>query len=751
MKITWIPVLILSLAAVTAAGADSEVHKTAPSPARQVRIADVDLTKPLPQRLTDPEGTTRWDLTGVTLKPGAVETVREQGGRLVLEDGSASTLYSDDAAAPSADNARRWLLPDRSRDRLRPGASDTFEILQQNGTRTDRLRIETEIVGIGWVHLPSGPHEAVLQRALVSRKPDGARDSGPDVLMHRWIDPRAGVLAEIAGPAAPDGRTRLSVTSARVVQQVLLGAATLKIYVDELDLPTFTAVAYGRDKGANTTISSLVPDPNVSTMGDLIALDTWDFSANNTGAEIASTSTFVDPNETCNVNSCGYSFPGAELDREDKNFDAPDPNNLVKVNTVTEQEVRASDLTIWLRAGSQNEGKAGGFGNAGGETRFCYVADPNTPRNQVPLWRFPNQDAGGWYMQAGDPVWAGGPGATCQQTLFNEVCGGGGLIPKLYAKACGNHTGTQFGEVVKGGVVILPSGHTFNALLVRYTADFCVYIASGCADFFKQAEVRQVNYLWQVPYLGTVTRLESAQLVPDLTSYTTLADTDIKFGLFPPRTISVTGSTDNSVSISWDPGLDTHRINDYHVYWDTDTGGGSSYAFDDFCNTGSVTCSGTTATISGLSPSTTYYITVTSVSDYTDPSTGVTTRYESLLYPTQVSGDPSFVYPIEVQATTTGGACIPTAEVTGVDITDAGGGDIQNLLGHRERSLPDRLRGARLDDARLRCGVLAGGRRRADELLDREHDGRIFPGHGTRHRRQRALGTLRSLTRRHVR
>ena len=32
---------------------------------------------------------------------------------------------------------------------------------------------------------------------------------------------------------------------------------------------------------------------------------------------------------------------------------------------------------------------------------------------------------------------------------------------------------------------------------------------------------------------------------------------------------------------------------------------------------------------------------------------------ESLLYPKQVSGDPGFIYPIEVQATTTGGSCTP--------------------------------------------------------------------------------------------
>ena len=48
------------------------------------------------------------------------------------------------------------------------------------------------------------------------------------------------------------------------------------------------------------------------------------------------------------------------------------------------------------------------------------------------------------------------------------------------------------------------------------------------------------------------------------------------------------------------------------------------------------------------------------------------TTYESLLYPRQVTGDPSFVYPIEVQATTPG-ACTPTTQVTGLRVSKSGG------------------------------------------------------------------------------
>jgi hypothetical protein len=230
---------------------------------------------------------------------------------------------------------------------------------------------------------------------------------------------------------------------------------------------------------------------------------------------------------------------------------------------------------------------------------------------------------------------------------------------------------------VKAGVVTLPSGHTFNALLIKTIADFCVYLGSSCSSFGQVSVVRTVNYIWQVPWLGTLVRLQSAQNVPDDTSWTTLDETDIKFGLFPPRSIMVTGTTDTTISLSWDPGLDTHRISDYKIHWDTDSGGASPYAFNSVTHPGQVAFNGTSATISGLSSGVTYHVTVTSRSVFTNPSSGVVTTFESLLYPSQVSGDPSFVYPVEVMATPAPPACQPTVEVGDVTVTDAGGGSIQ--------------------------------------------------------------------------
>ncbi len=604
---------------------------------RQARVAPVMVTGVnLPIDLTHPEGKTRWDLTGLDL---------------------------------SGDISRSLESSGETRDMMRMGARQTVEQGEPGVQDSSGAFMEIETVGIGWVHLPAGPREVVLQRLVTF---EGNR---PDRLAHRWVDPEGGVVAEVSGPATPDGSARLGVDAAFVTRNVAAAAATLKIYSQELETPVGFAIGYGRDRGNGTTVASLTPQ-GYTTIGQLAAADTWDFSGNTTGLEIASYSVVpITAAETCNAARCGYNLPGLELTREDKGFTDTDPNNNSKINTVTELEQRAGDVTIWLRAGAQKEGTAGSLGN--GESRFCHVTDGTGTRTPVPLWRFPNQDAGGWYMQAGDPNW-GTPVFNCVQNLYNEVCGGGGAFSTLYAKNCtggGGHSGTQWGQVVKGGVVMTPSGHTFNALLVRNVADFCAYLSSACG--FPVSQVRTVNYIWQVPWIGTVARLQSETNAPDLTSYTTLLETDFKFGLFPPRSITVGTVGSTSVSLSWDPGTDTHRINAYRLYWDTDPGASTTYAFNSLANPGQVSFNGTSATISGLTPGTTYYFTVTSRSNNTNASTGAITTYESLLYPTQVSGDPAFIYPTEVQARTTSPTCIPTQQPDNVSVTHASGSDIQ--------------------------------------------------------------------------
>jgi Fibronectin type III domain len=698
--LTVISVLTLAAPAPrAAAGGPNAAAEGRPQGERRGRFAHIDRTAPLPPDLLRPEGRSRWDLRGAALGARFVRTLTPGSASITLRDetvaapGSAADGTSDGTGAGEASMrvytdpeegaaALRYLMPDRAGDPLRPGLR-WHGVLQESRAGgdgpgpADRLELESEIVGIGWAELPSGPREVVLERLLVLRQAGGRGPFAPDRLLHRFIDPRAGVVAEISGPAGADGRDRIALGDAYVLETVLAGAADLRLYVADLwDVP-FEAIAYGWDRGSGTTVASLTPAPNISTIGDLVALPTWDFSGDTTGVtEVAATTTPINSQETCNTAQCGYGVSGGQLDRTDKDFS--DPANTDKINAVLQLEEGTAATTVWLRAGSQHEGKTGSFGS--GESRFCYsgtfvnAAGQTVARTPAPLWVMPHQDAPGAerYAQAGD-AWSSAP-FNCEQNIFNQVCGVAQTFDKLYSKACGTHTGTQSGQFLKAGVVTLPSGHTFNALVATTIADFCVYLTNGCSALFKVDEVRTVEYLWQVPRLGTVVRLQSVQNAADTTSFTTLAETDIKFGLFPPRSIAVQAVDDTTVSLSWDPGLDTHRISGYKVYWDTDSGAASPYAFDSVGAPGQVVFNGTGATISGLTPGTTYYFTVTSLSSYTDPSTLATTVYESLLYPTQVSGDPSFVYPVEVMATTTGGACVPAAEVSGLTVAHAAGG-----------------------------------------------------------------------------
>ena len=112
--------------------------------------------------------------------------------------------------------------------------------------------------------------------------------------------------------------------------------------------------------------------------------------------------------------------------------------------------------------------------------------------------------------------------------------------------------------------------------------------------------MRQGVYLWQTPVWGTIARLMSGQNESNIDTFTTLTETDIKFGLFPPVSISVGAIPDGSVEINWDPGLDTHRIDGYHVYWDTDSGAMTPYAFDQLVAAGQ-----TSLVVGGLTPVTT--------------------------------------------------------------------------------------------------------------------------------------------------
>jgi hypothetical protein len=186
-----------------------------------------------------------------------------------------------------------------------------------------------------------------------------------------------------------------------------------------------------------------------------------------------------------------------------------------------------------------------------------------------------------------------------------------------------------------------------------------------------------------------------------------LPEVDVKHGLFPPLTLHVGPVTASTIDVSWNPGSITSHIDGYRVYWGEESGGSCSIGGEDcnaphpgagFCAAGQVCCGtpgavcvgyerdsvsdpglvafdagcalapGDTrcARISGLDPGTAYHVTVTARSAYTNPQSGATTTYESALYPARIPAVPVDL-PIEVAATTTGGAAEAGAVPDGDD------------------------------------------------------------------------------------
>jgi hypothetical protein len=639
---------------------------------REAQWARVVLTQDLPEELTSPEGRTRWDISSIELERSWIRTLEpdpERPSLILLSDREPleESRYGDPSGG---DGARRWLLPDGDDSLLETDGTEPIRLAVEKNGGHDVLTVAVRRVGVGWLHLPSGPREVVLQRALVA---DGRSES----LVHRWIDPRSGVVAEIWGPASIDGRSRLRVDGAAVVEKDSTKDKAFKIYAAETDHPIYTRLGYGYDRGAvlieDVVAEDLDTDGN-DTMGDLINAGSWDFSVTNSGnavAVTASTTTPINEDETCSWYQCGFNRTGAVLGREDNNFD--DPENIHITVNAMERENRAEDATIWLRGVVKNEGVSNGPTIFDNESRLCYVDDGRT---EVPLWRFSHWDDtdSDWYMQV-DDEWSHAP-FDCELNIFSHVCPSecGVLLCQTWTKGCsgpyGTHAGTQSGEVVAEGLATMPSGHTFNTLVIRTVADFCTYALSFCNS--PVVYVRTVVVLWQAPHIGTIARLMSAERVDDIDTFDSVEETDIKFGLFPPLSVTVDTENvgDNSIPVSWDPGLVTDRIDGYKIYWDTVTGGGVDGYDDSMTQTGA---GNTSATLTGLDRDTHYFVTVTSLSDFTDPASGITTTYESLLYPMSIAADPSPL-PIEAMATTT---CTPTEEVHGLTVGKPGGGDIR--------------------------------------------------------------------------
>lgn len=678
-RIALVAVIAVALAAGSVA-ADDISERTA-------RIARVSPDTASAPDLVRPDGLSRWDLEGLNGGVAFERTIAIAGdGTVTLTEAFGDTVTSVRFLDDGSGDAALWLMPDRDRESLRMGERRTLLFDRDIAGQVTHHRVDVETIGIGWAMLPSGPREVVLQRALVLTASEDSRAYEIDRTVDRWVDPRGGVVAETSGPASEDGRRRLSIGTVEITEQTLTGLADLKIRPEELNFPVDTAVRFGNDLGEGTLVDGLVPQ-STPTISDLIALDNWDFSGNTGGVTTAASSVTLAASESCNVapGSCGFVVDGRTMERQDIGIGAGE--ELRKDNNIIMTEDDGSKFTIWLNAGAQKEGRSGAFGT--GETRFCWEGSfennqgQQQQRTQVPLWQFQHQDADGYFLQNGD-AWVSDP-MQCDESFYVGVCGTPAILfPTQWSNACSsdgvNYSGTQGGSVVKAGVVTLPSGHTVNALVVETLADFCVFSGKACRTSFPSQVLQEVSahvHLFQVPNMGTVALLRSPlnvwlEPVPGPGNYDNLDNAEFRYGLYPPVTIAAGTATETTIDISWNPGNITSHINGYKVYWDTDTGATSDYAFNSVDNSGQITIAGTTATISGLTAGTDYYITVTSMSDYQNPDRTSPTTYESIRFPTQVSGDPSFVYPVEVMATTGGGACTPTEEVTGLVVDKIG-------------------------------------------------------------------------------
>ncbi|MHC4821354.1 MAG: fibronectin type III domain-containing protein, partial [Planctomycetota bacterium] len=411
---------------------------------------------------------------------------------------------------------------------------------------------------------------------------------------------------------------------------------------------------------------------------------------------------------SCNAARCGYSLPESDYISWQESFDAgtcegPDsgngdpcaiggtdcsPGNVcmpVRITAVQEREDTCfggtnpgtpcpagtectgggiCGNTIWLRAGAQNEGSTS-TSPSEHEGRFCYdgqLDENGELRGNVVQWQFEHPDGSRRYMQLGDS-WASSQ-FDCTLNLFNQACGNpvGGLITAENNTANGGFTTGLLTE----GNVKLPSGHWFDVLVARQVASFQVFFASGCG-FFPVQTVLQPVVIFLAPNLGSVVQINGPLEAVDDTNWTTINETRIRFGLFPPLSTSVQAVGTDSITIDWNPGNQQGFIDRAKIYWDTDSGSGSTYAFNSDTHPGQVSFGAgsppTSATISGLTPGQTYFFTVTLLDSFTEFDGSPTVEYESLLFPTTASGTDdlgtTFTYPQEVSAAPLPPDCTP--------------------------------------------------------------------------------------------
>jgi hypothetical protein len=407
----------------------------------------------------------------------------------------------------------------------------------------------------------------------------------------------------------------------------------LRIHADEFPLTPLTRVVVGMDAGA-VPISSLTTAPSYPNGAALEAGTVWDFSGV-TGGDVVVQTAPVAPGWSCYVPEAGLAIPDLPC-----GFDQPENDLLLALETVDTdgRDVAAIDFdgvgTYFLRAWAIDEGDTPATGEQ--ELRLCL--QPRTGRPEVPFLVFPNVDGARRYMAAGDPQWMSdefdcSTGFPIVATL-GAPCGTAGGQSALLQRDAGS-LGRFTGRVAGAGTVTLPSGHVLDTLLVEFLASF------NAAAFpplcFDGGRTRQYQLLWLLPGYGPIVQVRSTDdQNPDLTTWTTTSSTVIGYGLLPPLTVRVDSVTSTTMTVSWDPGRVTRFIDGYEVQWGTQSG-----ATGPLPNRSAVlpAAAGTSFTITGLSPDTSYFVSVATVRSYMDPRARVTTEYRSLSLPETVGAD----------------------------------------------------------------------------------------------------------------
>jgi len=413
-------------------------------------------------------------------------------------------------------------------------------------------------------------------------------------------------------------------------------AALSALYADEFPQVPYTAIFITADYSGQS-ISAMTPDafPNI---GALLAATNWDFSGNDSGSYSFTTQVPINSSTTCAFNACG--------------FRNPDNSYYLRVDNAG----RSSGMPLRFNGTDTYFARAFLIDENTADENFICI-DGSSSHGTWMLYQFPHFDGTRYYLQLGDS-W--GTSISCKQDLFmGTTCGAGGL--GAYAD------GRTDGDVIQSGVATLPSGHILDAIVVRteifsenYLDAFCMIVPVPAPYEW----VRMYQITWLVPHLGIVAQVVSGFDAPDPTSWTVASASNFGIGLYPPLSISLDSKTTDSITISWNPGNITTYIDDYKVYWDgTESGSLSSYDFNSDTHPAQVSFAGTQATISGLNPGQTYYITITSRYTYLDPKSSISTTYESIQYPVTVSGAPTHTYPVELTVDTeTSGS--PTSTLT---------------------------------------------------------------------------------------